>query len=155
MAEKVSALHAIYVIDGVQEEYTPAQLLDAVTEPEGRHSIAGPPESRAVDETLDPVLRDAGLEPECTDAYLEAVCQARKAVPAAGGGHVIESPLPGVIKDIFVKVGQQVKADDVVCILEAMKMGNEIHAGVDGTVKSIEVSKEDSVLEGNTIMVIG
>ena len=75
--------------------------------------------------------------------------------PAAGGGHVIESPLPGVIKDIFVKVGQQVKADDVVCILEAMKMGNEIHAGVDGTVKSIEVSKEDSVLEGNTIMVIG
>ena len=80
---------------------------------------------------------------------------ARKAAPAAGGGHVIESPLPGVIKDIFVKVGQQVKADDVVCILEAMKMGNEIHAGVDGTVKSIEVSKEDSVLEGNTIMVIG
>ena len=79
----------------------------------------------------------------------------RKAAPAAGGGHVIESPLPGVIKDIFVKVGQQVKADDVVCILEAMKMGNEIHAGVDGTVKSIEVSKEDSVLEGNTIMVIG
>ena len=80
---------------------------------------------------------------------------ARKAAPAAAGGHVIESPLPGVIKDIFVKVGQQVKADDVVCILEAMKMGNEIHAGVDGTVKSIEVSKEDSVLEGNTIMVIG
>ena len=80
---------------------------------------------------------------------------ARKATPAAGGGHVIESPLPGVIKEIFVKVGQQVKADDVVCILEAMKMENEIHAGVDGTVKSIEVSKEDSVLEGNTIMVIG
>ena len=80
---------------------------------------------------------------------------ARKAAPAAAGGHVIESQLPGVIKDIFVKVGQQVKADDVVCILEAMKMGNEIHAGVDGTVKSIEVSKEDSVLEGNTIMVIG
>ena len=83
MAEKVSALHAIYVIDGVQEEFTPAQLLDAVTEPEGRHSNPGPAESRAVDETLDPVFRDAGLEPECTDAYLEAVCNARKAVPAA------------------------------------------------------------------------
>ena len=83
MAEKVSALHAIYVIDGVQEEYTPAQLLDAVTEPGGRHPNPGPAESRAVDETLDPVLRDVGLEPECTDAYLEAVCQARKAVPAA------------------------------------------------------------------------
>lgn len=80
---------------------------------------------------------------------------ARKAAPTAAGGHVIESPLPGVIKEIFVKEGQQVKASDVVCILEAMKMGNEIHAGVDGVVKSIEVSKEDSVLEGNTIMVIG
>ena len=87
-------------------------------------------------------------------AVSDAPAAAPKAAPAAGG-HVIESPLPGVIKDIFVKVGQQVKADDVVCILEAMKMGNEIHAGVDGTVKSIEVSKEDSVLEGNTIMVIG
>jgi len=79
---------------------------------------------------------------------------ARKA-QAAAGDYVIESPLPGVIKDIFVKVGQQVKASDVVCILEAMKMGNEIHAGKDGVVKSIEVSKEDSVLEGNTIMIIG
>ena len=78
---------------------------------------------------------------------------ARKAAPAAGG-HVIESPLPGVIKDIFVKEGQQVKADDVVCILEAMKMGNEIHAGKDGVVKSINVALEESVQEGTTIMII-
>ena len=56
---------------------------------------------------------------------------------------------------IYVKEGQQVKAADVVCILEAMKMGNEIHAGKDGVVKSINVAKEDSVLEGTTIMVIG
>ena len=67
----------------------------------------------------------------------------------------VSSKVPGRILKILVQEGQQVKADDVVCILEAMKMGNEIHAGVDGTVKSIEVSKEDSVLEGNTIMVIG
>ena len=57
MAEKTSALHAIYVIDGVQEEYTPAQLLDAVTEPVGRHPAEGPVEARAVDESLDPVFR--------------------------------------------------------------------------------------------------
>ena len=73
---------------------------------------------------------------------------------AAAGDYVIASPLPGVIKDIFVKPGQAVKADDVVCILEAMKMGNEIRAGKDGTVKSVDVAKEDSVLEGTTIMVI-
>ncbi|MBQ1724860.1 MAG: biotin/lipoyl-binding protein [Muribaculaceae bacterium] len=78
-----------------------------------------------------------------------------KKAPAAAGGYVVASPLPGVIKDIFVKEGQAVKADDVVCILEAMKMGNEIHAGQDGVIKSIDVAKEDSVLEGTTIMVIG
>ena len=79
---------------------------------------------------------------------------AKPAATAAGGGFVIASPLPGVIKDIFVKEGQAVKAGDVVCILEAMKMGNEIHAGKDGVVKSINVSSEESVLEGTTIMVI-
>ena len=79
---------------------------------------------------------------------------AKKAATAAAGDFVIASPLPGVIKEIYVKVGQQVKASDVVCILEAMKMGNEIHAGKDGVVKSIDVAKEDSVLEGTTIMVI-
>ena len=79
---------------------------------------------------------------------------AKPTVKAAAGELVIASPLPGVIKEINVKEGQQVKAADVVCILEAMKMGNEIHAGKDGVVKSINVAKEDSVLEGTTIMVI-
>ena len=79
-----------------------------------------------------------------------------KAQPAAAaaGEYAVVAPLPGVIKEINVKEGQQVKASDVVCILEAMKMGNEIHAGKDGVVKSITVAKEDSVLEGNSIMII-
>lgn len=79
-----------------------------------------------------------------------------KAQPAAAaaGEYVVVAPLPGVIKEINVKEGQQVNASDVVCILEAMKMGNEIPAGKDGVVKSITVAKEDSVLEGNSIMII-
>ncbi|CRH71004.1 acetyl-CoA carboxylase biotin carboxyl carrier protein subunit [Chlamydia trachomatis] len=81
------------------------------------------------------------------------VAKPKKAATAAGD-FVIESPLPGTIKELYVKEGQAVKADDVVCILEAMKMGNEIHAGQDGVVKSINVNKEDSVLEGDTIMII-
>ena len=75
-------MHAIYVIDGVQEEYTPAQLLDAVTEPEGRHSLTAPAEARAVDETVDPVCRVPALDPDCIDAYLDAVCSTQKRVPA-------------------------------------------------------------------------
>ena len=79
---------------------------------------------------------------------------AKPAAAAAAGDHVIASPLPGVIKELHVKEGQQVKANDVVCILEAMKMGNEIHAGKDGVVKSINVALEESVQEGTTIMII-
>jgi biotin carboxyl carrier protein len=79
---------------------------------------------------------------------------AKPAAAAAAGDHVIASPLPGVIKELHVKEGQQVKASDVVCILEAMKMGNEIHAGKDGVVKSINVALEESVQEGTTIMII-
>jgi biotin carboxyl carrier protein len=79
---------------------------------------------------------------------------ARKAAPAAGGGHVIESPLPGVIKDIFVKVGQQVKADDVVCILEAMKLMNEIQSDFDGIVDKILVTDGQPVEYDQPVMVI-
>jgi biotin carboxyl carrier protein len=79
---------------------------------------------------------------------------AAKPAAAAAGEYVIASPLPGVIKELHVKEGQQVKASDVVCILEAMKMGNEIHAGKDGVVKSINVALEESVQEGTTIMII-
>ena len=83
------------------------------------------------------------------------VAKPAAAKPAAAAGEfVISSPLPGVIKEFFVKEGQEVKASDVVCILEAMKMGNEIHAGKDGVVKSINVAKDESVLEGTTIMII-
>lgn len=66
----------------------------------------------------------------------------------------IKSPLPGVIVDIRVKVGDTLKSDDVVVILEAMKMENDIHAGKSGVVKAINVNKGDSVLEGTDLVVI-
>ena len=99
-----------------------------------------------------PVIKRVAVS---NDAPVAAKPAAKPAAAAGAGDYVITSPLPGVIKEFFVKEGQQVKASDVVCILEAMKMGNEIHAGKDGVVKSINVAKEDSVLEGTTIMVIG
>lgn len=66
----------------------------------------------------------------------------------------IKSPLPGVIVDIKVKIGDTVAADTVVAILEAMKMENNINAGKAGVVKAISVNKGDSVLEGTDILVI-
>ncbi|MDO4952146.1 MAG: biotin/lipoyl-containing protein, partial [Bacteroidales bacterium] len=74
---------------------------------------------------------------------------------AAGEGTPFKAPLPGTINDIKVAVGQQVNVGDVVLILEAMKMENEITAEKAGTITSITVQKGDSVMEGTTMFTIG
>lgn len=76
--------------------------------------------------------------------------------PAAGAaeGKAVKAPLPGVILSIDVKVGDTVTAADTVMVLEAMKMENAIHAGMDGTVASIAVAQGDSVLEGAVLLTI-
>ncbi len=68
------------------------------------------------------------------------------AAPAASGGAAIVSPLPGVIVDINVKVGDDVKAGQKVLVLEAMKMENNINADKDGKVVAVKVSKGETVL---------
>ena len=77
-----------------------------------------------------------------------------KPAPAAAGGHQIKAPLPGVIINVKVKVGDTVKASDVVIGLEAMKIENSIHAGRDGKVASVNVNVGDSVLEGNVLVTL-
>lgn len=57
----------------------------------------------------------------------------------------VNAPMPGNILDVRVKVGDVVKAGDILVILEAMKMENEILAPQDGTVASVGVNKGDSV----------
>ena len=63
--------------------------------------------------------------------------------------------LPGTILDIKVKAGAAVKAGDVVMILEAMKMENEISAPQDGTIASIDVRKGDTVNSGDVLYTMG
>ena len=79
------------------------------------------------------------------------------AAPAApaGKGTAVQSPLPGVILDIKVAVGDQVKAGQTVAILEAMKMENNINAECDGVITAIKVAKGDNILEGSDIVIIG
>ena len=71
------------------------------------------------------------------------------------GGETVTAPLPGVIVDVKVKVGDSVKAGQTVAVLEAMKMENEIEATVGGTVTAVNAAKGDSVLEGAPIVTIG
>ncbi|MDR0420190.1 MAG: biotin/lipoyl-binding protein [Prevotellaceae bacterium] len=80
-----------------------------------------------------------------------------KVTPAApaSGTNIIKSPLPGVIIDVCVKMGDAVKTGQKLFVLEAMKMENSINAESDGKVTEIKVNKGDSVLEGADLIVIG
>lgn len=77
-----------------------------------------------------------------------------KPAAPAGPGTAVKSPLPGTIMSINVTEGQAVKSGDTVCVLEAMKMENDIHCSVSGTVKKILVGVGDAILEGTDIMII-
>ena len=74
---------------------------------------------------------------------------------APAAGTKVTTPLPGTILDVFVNVGDAVKAGQTVVLLEAMKMENNIEADIAGTVKEVKVRKGDSVLEGDVLVVIG
>ena len=80
---------------------------------------------------------------------------AAPAAPAAAGSVPVNAPMPGTILDIKVKAGTAVKAGDVVMILEAMKMENEISAPQDGTIASIDVRKGDTVNSGDVLYTMG
>ena len=76
----------------------------------------------------------------------------RPSSPSAAGA--VRTPLPGVILEVSVKVGDTVKRGQKVMILEAMKMENVINADRDGKVIEIKVNKGDSVLEGADLLII-
>ncbi len=79
------------------------------------------------------------------------------AAPAAvaAGGEAVKAPMPGTILDVKVAVGDTVKAGQAVCVLEAMKMENEIPASKDGKVLQVLVQKGASVEVGTPLVTIG
>lgn len=74
--------------------------------------------------------------------------------PSADGQKVI-SPMPGTILSVKVSAGSSVKKGDVIMILEAMKMENDIVAPIDGTIKEIVVQKGSTVQTDDVLAVIG
>lgn len=89
----------------------------------------------------------------CEGAQPQQPAPSQAAAPA-GGGEQITSPMPGTILDVRVKAGDAVKAGQVLMILEAMKMENEIMAPKDGTVASVHVEKGAQVENGALLCVI-
>lgn len=74
--------------------------------------------------------------------------------PQAASGETIDTPMPGVIVDVKVKVGDVVKEGDLVAILEAMKMETEIFSPKSGTVSAVNVSKGSQVELGDALITL-
>ncbi len=80
---------------------------------------------------------------------------AAETAPDDGEHYVITAPIPGSIIKLMVSVGDEIKAGQVVCKMEAMKMENDINAKEDGIVQSISVSPGEAVNQGMELMIIG
>ncbi|MGM0606820.1 MAG: biotin/lipoyl-containing protein [Candidatus Muiribacteriota bacterium] len=70
----------------------------------------------------------------------------------ASNGEGISSPIAGVVKEVKVKKGESVKENQVVAVLEAMKMNTNVVAETSGTVKNIKVNSGDSVTQGQVLI---
>ena len=97
-------------------------------------------------------VADVKAAPVKAEAPAAAPAQAPVAAPA--GGETVSSPMPGTILAVNVQNGSAVKKGDVLLILEAMKMENEIMAPCDGTISSVNVQKGSAVETGETLCVI-
>ncbi len=75
--------------------------------------------------------------------------------PAASGtGATIKAPMPGSVLDVAVREGDAVKKDDVLLVLEAMKMENELTAPESGTIAKVLVKKGDTVNSGDPLIIM-
>ncbi|HNY20221.1 MAG TPA: biotin/lipoyl-binding protein [Flexilinea sp.] len=103
-----------------------------------------------VDGTEFKVYGDSSAKPAPVAHTAKPAAPAPK--PAAAGSDTVKAPIPGVIQEVLVKEGQTVKKGDVLFVLEAMKMKNNILANRDGTVATINVHKGDSVTHGQVLL---
>ncbi|MCQ2476637.1 MAG: acetyl-CoA carboxylase biotin carboxyl carrier protein subunit [Clostridia bacterium] len=98
----------------------------------------------------------AAPAPVATAPAAAAPAAAAPAAPAVSGdGTPVKAPMPGTILSVSAAAGQQVKSGQVIMILEAMKMENEIIAPCDGTVKQILVQKGSTVETDSVLAFIG
>ena len=106
-------------------------------------------------EVVDAAEVKAAPAPAAAPAAAPApVAEAPAAASVAAGGETVTSPMPGTILSVNVQNGASVKKGDVLLILEAMKMENEIMAPVDGTIASVNVQQGASVETGAVLCVI-
>lgn len=127
------------------------ELADAVPAP-AQQAVRPAPQTVS---TGAPAVTTASRATSLASQATAPAAQTATASAPQGKGEVVTAPLPGVILDIKVKVGDAVKAGQTIAVLEAMKMENEIESTASGTVTAVNAGKGDSVLEGAAIITIG
>ncbi len=100
---------------------------------------------------------DAANAPAVAAAPVAAPASAPStpAAPIVGTGEKVTAPMPGTILDVKVAVGDSVTKGQVLMILEAMKMENDIVASCDGKITSVLATKSSTVNSGDTLATIG
>ena len=93
------------------------------------------------------------MAPKATPAGAPAV-KVSKPAAASGAGQAVSSPLPGVILEVYVKVGDEVKRGQKVMVIEAMKMETPVKAPKDGTIATIDVAKGEAVDSGKVLVTL-
>jgi glutaconyl-CoA/methylmalonyl-CoA decarboxylase subunit gamma len=141
-----------FKINGNQYNAEVLSIEDNIAEIE----INGTKYSVEVDKDMQPVKTPKlvrSISVPSTDTHPSVAKTSSPSAPKGGG--TIKSPLPGVILELFVKVGDVVKIGQRLLVLEAMKMENNIEADKAGKIVSIAKNKGDSVMEGDVLIVIG
>lgn len=96
-----------------------------------------------------------GAAPVAAAPKAAAPAPAAAAAPVPAGAETVKCPMPGKILSVAVTAGQAVKKGDLLCILEAMKMQNEIYAPHDATVSEVRVAANQTVATGEALVVLG
>ena len=109
---------------------------------------------KAYDVAVEELDAGSAPAPAAPVAAAPAAPAPAKAAPVADGTKVT-APMPGTILDIKVAVGDTVKSGQAICVLEAMKMENDVNAPCDGKVLSINATKGSAVETGAVLAVIG
>lgn len=90
-----------------------------------------------------------------TQGTIAVAPQAQPVASSSVGGQEVKAPMAGTILDVKVGVGQQVKKGQVIAILEAMKLENEVVSTADGVVKQVLVNKGQAVTNQQVLVIVG
>jgi pyruvate carboxylase subunit B len=112
-------------------------------------------DSATVNGTTYPVSVEYGIDEGAIAESVAAAPVVAAPVTGSGPATTVEAPMPGLVLRIDVKVGQSVKKNELLMVMEAMKMENEIYAPADGVITKISVSQGQQLQSGDELMIIG